>query len=104
MSWLASFQHWLAVWTGAVNEPGPQYGFWSGFGGDLALVGAVLSAPLVLLRKHNCHVRGCWRLGRHPVEGTLFTVCTRHNPGGQPTHHRILAMHRAHQAAKGRTP
>jgi len=28
--------HWLAVHTGTVNEPGPYYGFWSGFGSDLA--------------------------------------------------------------------
>jgi hypothetical protein len=26
--------HWLAVHTGTVNEPGPYYGFWSGFGSD----------------------------------------------------------------------
>jgi hypothetical protein len=27
--------HWLAVHTGTVNEPGPYYAFWSGFGSDL---------------------------------------------------------------------
>jgi hypothetical protein len=26
--------HWPAVHTGTVNEPGPYYGFWSGFGSD----------------------------------------------------------------------
>src|SRR5262245_55206107 len=36
--------HWLAVHTGTVNEPGPYYGFWSGFGSDLAefsILGAI---------------------------------------------------------------
>jgi len=27
--------HWFQVHTGIVNEPGPYYGFWSGFGSDL---------------------------------------------------------------------
>ena len=30
------FGHWLQVHTGTVNEPGPYYGFWSGFGSDIA--------------------------------------------------------------------
>ena len=27
--------HWLQVHTGTINETGPYYGFWSGFGSDL---------------------------------------------------------------------
>jgi hypothetical protein len=33
--------HWLAVHTGTVNEPGPYYGFWSGFGSDIAEFGII---------------------------------------------------------------
>ena len=36
--------HWLQVHTGTVNEPGPYYGFWSGFGSDLeefGILGAI---------------------------------------------------------------
>ena len=53
--------HWLAVHTGTVNEAGPYYGFFSGFGSDLtelALVGALIG----LLRKHQCAVHRCWRM------------------------------------------
>jgi hypothetical protein len=57
------------------------YAFWSGIGGDVSF----LSAPLVLLRKNNCHYPGCWRLGRHPVDGTSFVVCRRHHPDDHPT-------------------
>jgi len=38
-----------------------------------------------LLRKHNCHVHRCWRLGRHQVEGTAHVVCRKHHPDGHLT-------------------
>jgi hypothetical protein len=73
MGWLL---HWLAVHTGTVNEGGPYYGFWSGFGsdlGELALLGAIGG----MYHKHTCHSRGCWRIGRHIVDGTPW--CNRHH-------------------------
>jgi hypothetical protein len=45
--------HWLRVHTGTVNEPGPYYGFWSGFGSDLeefGILGAV-GAAIYQLKK-----------------------------------------------------
>ena len=73
MTWLL---HWLAVHTGTVNEAGPYYGFWSGFGSDLGevtLIGAVLGTYY----KHNCHHPRCWRVGRHVVDGTPW--CNKHH-------------------------
>jgi hypothetical protein len=73
---IGALLHWLAVHTGTVNEAGPYYGFWSGFGSDLgevALVGAVLGG----YKKHNCHQPRCWRIGRHVVDGTPW--CNRHH-------------------------
>jgi hypothetical protein len=93
--WWPALQHWLAVHTGTVNESGPYYGFWSGFGSDLsefALVGALAG----LLRKHNCHVRGCPRIGRHHVEGTQYVVCGHHSPTGAPTHQDVIDAHQEH--------
>lgn len=75
-------QHWLAVHTGTVNESSPYYGFWSGFGADLGYatnVAAVTAAAYHVLRHHNCHQKGCWRLGR-PVPGTPFVACHVHHP------------------------
>lgn len=80
---------------GVDNVSGRWYGFWSGFGGDIS----ILAAPLVLLRRHNCHTRGCWRIGRHPVEGTAFLVCRRHHPDDHPTQLDILQ--RAEQQRDG---
>lgn len=94
--------HWLAHVLGLDSVSGYWYAFWSGFGGDLAIVGTLLSAPLVLLRKHNCAVRKCWRIGRHKIPGTEHVCCRRHTPGGAPEHAHILAAHRAHQERTGK--
>lgn len=88
--------HWLAVHTGTINEPGPYYGFWSGFGSDIGEI-ALLGALVGIYRKHNCHVKGCWRISRHRVEGTPWTVCRKHHPGianGAPTAAQVAADHK----------
>ena len=76
--------HWLSHFLGLDNLSGPYYGFWSGFGSDLSEL-AIAGGLYGVLRKYNCHVRRCWRSGRHPVEGTTFTVCRHHHPEGKPT-------------------
>lgn len=73
--------HLLLHVLGVDDLGGRWYGFWSGFAGDLS----ILATPLVLLLRHNCHTRGCWRLGRHPVAGTTWTVCRKHHPDDHPT-------------------
>ena len=62
--------HWFLRYTGADAESGTWYGFWSGFGGaipDFLILGSIIT----VYRHHNCHVKGCLRLGqagrRHPV-------------------------------------
>jgi hypothetical protein len=60
------------------NGSNDWYGFWSGFAADVPLIGGAY----LLGRKHNCHVHGCWRVGRHPVDGTSYIVCRRHHPHG----------------------
>lgn len=66
---------WLYHFAG-LSGSGPVYGFWSGSGSDLselAIVGAVIGG----YRKHNCHWKGCWRIGRHLVDGSPW--CDRHH-------------------------
>jgi hypothetical protein len=65
------------------------YNFISGPLADITLIGGAYA----ILRHHNCHVTGCWRLGRHPVHGTSYVVCQRHHPHGHPT---VEDIHRAH--------
>jgi hypothetical protein len=94
--------HWLQVHTGTVNEAGPYYGFWSGFGSDLeefGILGAVGAGIYSLVRKFNCHEPGCWRVGNHPAAGGQFNLCYRHHPdfqGKKPTHELIERLHREH--------
>jgi hypothetical protein len=91
MGWWQLAQHWL----GLDNASGTAYLAWSGAGGDigeLAIFGAIIAG----FRHANCHVRRCLRVGRAPVTGSPWHVCWRHHPEAKPTHHHILAAHRAH--------
>lgn len=94
MNWLL---HWLAVHTGTINEGGPYYGFWSGFGSDLGEV-TLIAALLGMLRQHNCEVKGCPRLGRH-LTAAGHRVCRRHHPDGAPTHQQVADAHAARKDA-----
>jgi hypothetical protein len=92
--------HWLQVHTGIVDEPGPYYGFWSGFGSDLtefAIIGTIATAAYQLFKKYNCHYPGCWRVGNHQAAGGQFSLCYHHHPdyqGRKPTFELIQRLHR----------
>jgi hypothetical protein len=93
---------WLSVHTGTVDEPGPYYAFWSGFGSDLAefaIIGTIATGVYHVFRRYNCHEPGCWRIGNHPAAGGQFNLCYRHHPdymGHHPTHELIERLHREH--------
>src|SRR5215472_4085572 len=94
--------HWLQMHTGIINEPGPYYGFWSGFGSDLeefGILGAIAAGIYQLVKKYNCHEPGCWRIGQYPAAGGQFLLCYRHHPdyhGRKPSHELIERLHREH--------
>ena len=94
--------HWIEVHTGTVNEPGPYYGFWSGFGSDLtefAVIGTIATGVYQLVKKYNCHYPGCWRVGNHQAAGGQFSLCYRHHPdyqGKKPNAELIQRLHRDH--------
>ena len=67
------------------------YNFVSGPLADITLIGG----GIALLRHHNCHVRGCWRLAKHKVAGTDYIVCRHHHPHDAPTAEQVLAEHQA---------
>jgi hypothetical protein len=67
---------WLLHALGLDTTSGPVYAFWSGAGSDLGEV-ALLGGMITLVRKHNCHERRCWRVGRHVVDGTPW--CNHHH-------------------------
>lgn len=73
--------HWILNFTGThIPSTGSQwYNFWSGFGSDIGEV-VIIGGVWSLYRKHNCHVKGCWRIGKHAVDGTPYIVCATHHP------------------------
>lgn len=81
---------WLLHVLGVDNLSGRWYGFWSGFGSDVGEAG-IVAALAAQVRRHNCHVRGCWRVGRHQVGTTSWIVCGRHHPAGAPRRDQVLA-------------
>ena len=80
-------QRWFYLYTGANNPTGSWYGFWSGFGGaipDFLLIGSLIT----LYRHHNCHVKGCPRIGK-PVDGTPYLACPTHHPAHHGDHRSV---------------
>jgi len=73
------------------------YNFISGPLADVTLIGGAY----VIVRRHNCHAKGCWRIGRHKVPGTDYVVCRHHHPDETPTAQQILDAH--HAALKRRS-
>ena len=45
---------------------GLGYQFWSGIGSDFGEL-TIFTALVLILRHHNCHVKGCRRLGHHDL-------------------------------------
>jgi hypothetical protein len=94
-------RHWLALHTGTLHGgPDLYYNFWSGFGSDLGeatLISAVGIGVYTGVRKVNCHTKGCWRIGHHPLNGTPYILCRHHHPD-VPTegasHEHILEEYR----------
>lgn len=75
---------WLNHFFGADNTSGVAYGWWSGVAGSF-LSTALMAVP-VYLWHHNCHQRGCPRVGRHQThteDGTVLRTCRRHLPAGE---------------------
>jgi hypothetical protein len=75
------------------RTPSTAYNFWSGFGSDIGEVG-IIGGLAHMARARNCHVKGCWRIGRHP-HGP-FRVCAKHHPSLPDTvTHATVRAHRA---------
>ncbi|MGH2972806.1 MAG: hypothetical protein ACRDNM_05570 [Gaiellaceae bacterium] len=58
------------------------YNFVSGPLADITLATGFAAWIFVFLRKHNCHIQGCWRLEWHEDPVTGHPVCRHHHPEG----------------------
>lgn len=68
--------HWLLLALGLTSASGRPYLLWSGVIGD----GGIIAAIVLYLKHKNCAHRWCWRIGRHPVAGSMIHTCRRHHP------------------------
>lgn len=89
---MSAIGDWLYAFFG-VSGVGPHYAFWSGPGSDISEV-AIVGGILSWWHHKNCHVKGCFRLGKHQVEGTPHVVCRKHHPDDAPTAQQIIIEHR----------
>ena len=80
--WPLGFQHWLAIHTGTDNEPGPFYGFWSGFGSDLSELALLAGVAGASSDATTATSTGAGASAATSVEGTPYTVCRSHHPEG----------------------
>jgi hypothetical protein len=109
IAFFGALRHWFALHTGTLHGgPDVYYNFWSGFGSDLGeatLISAVCLGVYTGVRKVNCHTKGCWRIGHHPLEGTPFILCRHHHPhvpNNGATHEEIIAQHRRYRERSAR--
>jgi len=93
-TWL--FSHWLYIHLG-INGAGAYYAFWGAAGSDITelfAVGALAAGVGTFMRRYNCEVKGCWRLGRHTTKAN-HKVCRKHHPDDHLTHEQVIAAHNA---------
>lgn len=74
--------HTIAHILGIDTQQSYFYDFWSGFATQLPKPWEVVIGAL-WLRHQNCHVKGCWRLGKHAVDGTPW--CSKHHENARVT-------------------
>jgi hypothetical protein len=82
---------WLLHFLGLDSSSGPAYLAWSGAVSDISEL-VLLGGIYAFLRKHNCAVHHCWRLGRHTTAAGHI-VCRHHSPMGAPTHQDVIDAH-----------
>jgi hypothetical protein len=101
--WL-QFLHWI----GLDSASGTAYLFWSGFAGDITLVLAVLAAPWIQWKRHNCQVRHCCRFGRHPFtdpdDRVTRQMCWKHHPDVKAKQLTVRHLREQHHLYAGKKP
>jgi hypothetical protein len=97
---------WIMHATGSDNVSGPEYGFWSGFAGDITLLFAVLTAPYVQWKRNNCQTKRCWRFGRHAFtdEGVIRHLCWKHHPDVNRKQLTVRHLQERHHLYVGKQP
>ena len=94
--------HWILGVLGVQSSASKAYNFWSGVAGDISGFG-IFGSLVVMVRHHNCEVKGCWRVGRHQTAAGHH-VCRRHHPDGHLTAETVQVEHQAALTGKDPAP
>lgn len=87
--------HLFLHYIGVTNAD--WYNWWSGFFANLTIfVGAAM-----YIRHANCHSKGCWRIGKHEVDGTPFKTCAKHHPAIDHTKPITAQVIKHHHGLRG---
>ena len=82
VTWVVLLPDDWRAWAGFSSQSTDNYAFVSGVG-PMVLTALLGSSVLATMWHHlNCHVDGCWMIGRHKVKGTPF--CNRHHQDARP--------------------
>jgi hypothetical protein len=73
----ADWSNWLGFSQYDYFRAGTNYAFASGPGPMLLTAAGMSTIITGLWHAHNCHQDGCWRIGRHKVNGTPW--CNFHH-------------------------
>jgi hypothetical protein len=93
---LAHFWAWVEHFSGANDEGGPFYGWWSGIAGSFIAPNLAFgSVGLVALHHVNCGHKGCWHISRHKTKDG-HALCRKHlkMPLAELNLHEIHEDHR----------
>jgi len=76
--------HWLKImhflgWDGQTSD---YYAAWSSSIPAMITAVGYVSLVTALISKFNCHHHGCWRIGKHHVNGTPW--CNLHHHEARP--------------------
>lgn len=91
------WEFWVLYHIGYYS--GPWVNIFGGFISDLGLLG-VAGFAVAWYRKHNCHVRRCWRL-QWRVTAADHAVCRKHHPENAPTAQEVIDAHNAVKESNG---
>ena len=91
--WLVVY-HFVVHWTGG-DYGAPAYGYLQPYDWLSGIAGlSLMSVAYTHWRRHNCEVRGCWRIGRHKSAADQM-LCRRHHPDDHLTAKGAIAAHEA---------
>jgi hypothetical protein len=79
---MARWEHGFAHSLGIDTQQSQNYDFVSGVGPMVVAMVGYVSLFASLVHSVNCHEQGCWRVGRHKVDGSPW--CNRHHGNARP--------------------